>query len=340
MLISWNTTRSCNLKCRHCYRDARGCPDPNELSTEEGKALIADVASAGFEVMVFSGGEPLLRADIYELIAHASRCALRPVVGSNGTLITGDVARRLLDAGAARVGVSLDSAAAPVHDALRGVEGCFDRALEGILRCRDVGLPFQIHTTITAQNYRRIEEIAHKAVELGASAYHVFFMVPVGRAEKMVDETLRVDQYERLLREIMKLQETLPIEIKPTCAPQFMRIAKEMNIPMRFTKGCLAGVAYACVLPSGDVHPCPYLPIHLGNVRTTPLSRIWKEHPVILRLRREKPQGRCGDCEFQPICGGCRARAYYYSGGDYMAEEPWCPYQPKKAAKLRPRAGR
>ena len=146
----------------------------------------------------------------------------------------------------------------------------------------------------------------------------------------MTDENLRVGQYERLLRQIMKLQQTLPIELKPTCAPQFMRIAKQMGVEMRFTKGCLAGVAYACIAPNGDVHPCPYLPMRLGNVRETPFSRIWRENETLLRLRNEKPEGRCGACEYQAICGGCRARAYYYSGGNYMAEEPWCPYQPKQ----------
>lgn len=330
MLISWNTTRRCNLKCRHCYRDARECADPDELSTAEGKTLIEDICKAGFRILVLSGGEPMLREDIYELTAHAASSGLRPVLGSNGTLITAEAARRLKEAGALRVGISLDSAEAKVHDELRMVTGCFEQAIAGMRHCHEVGLGFQIHTTITAQNYMDIERIAHKAVELGAAAYHIFFIVPTGRAKDMTDENLRVGQYERLLRQIMKLQQKLPLEFKPTCAPQFMRIAKQMGIEMRFTKGCLAGVAYACILPNGDVHPCPYLPMHLGNVRETPFSTIWKENPIILRLRHEKPDGRCGACEYQAICGGCRARAYYYSDGNYMAEEPWCPYQPKQ----------
>jgi putative heme d1 biosynthesis radical SAM protein NirJ2 len=335
VLVSWNTTRRCNLKCRHCYRDAGECADPDELSTDEGKALIEDIAAAGFPVLVLSGGEPMLRTDIYELVAYARERGLRPVLGSNGTLITAEAAGKLKEAGAVRVGISLDSARAEVHDELRQAKGCFEEALAGMRHCREAGLPFQIHTTVTAQNYSEIEEIATKAVALGAAAYHIFFIVPTGRAKNMTDENLQVGQYERLLRQIMSLQQQLPIELKPTCAPQFMRIAKQMGVEMRFTKGCLAGVAYACILPNGDVHPCPYLPMHLGNVRETPFSQLWKENPVILQLRHEKPQGRCGVCEFQPICGGCRARAYYYSDGNYMAEEPWCPYQPKQIRAAR-----
>ena len=332
MLISWNTTRRCNLKCRHCYRDAKACADPDELTLMEGKALIEDIATAGFRILVLSGGEPMLREDICELVAHTRETGLRPVLGSNGTSITADAAHKLKEAGALRVGISLDSAEAKIHDELRMIPGCFEQALAGMRHCREAGLAFQIHTTITAQNYAEIEQIALKAVGLGAAAYHIFFLVPTGRAKNMAEESLRVGQYERLLRQIMKLQQSLPIEFKPTCAPQFMRVAKQMGMEMRFTKGCLAGVAYACILPNGDVHPCPYLPMHLGNVRETPFSHIWKEDPVLLRLRHEKPEGRCGACEYQGVCGGCRARAYHYADGNYMAEEPWCPHQPKQAA--------
>lgn len=328
MLISWNTTRQCNLRCRHCYRDATEAAEPNELTTDEGRKLIAEIAACGFKVLVLSGGEPLLRADICDLVAATRDAGLRPVLGTNGTLLTAEAARLLKAAGAARVGISLDSAHAPVHDDLRLVQGAFDQALAGIAHCRQAGLPFQIHTTVTSQNYAEIEQIAHKAVELGAAAYHIFFLVHTGRAKTMAEEDLRVGQYERLLRNIMRLQQALPIELKPTCAPQFMRIARQMGVKMRFSKGCLAGLAYGCVLPNGDVHPCPYLPMRVGNVRETPFTKIWRQDPLLLRLRHERPEGRCGVCQYQAICGGCRARAYAYTG-NYMAEEPWCPYQPQ-----------
>jgi len=329
MLISWNTTRQCNLRCRHCYRDATAEPEADELTTDEGRTLIGEIAACGFKVLVLSGGEPLMREDICDLVAATGEAGMRPVLGSNGTLITAEAARGLKEAGTARVGISLDSAHAPIHDDLRMVAGAFDRALEGMAHCKAAGLPFQIHTTVTSQNYDEIEAIAHKAVELGAAAYHVFFLVHTGRAKSMEEEDLHVGQYEALLRNIIRLQRVLPIELKPTCAPQFMRIAKQMGVEMRFTKGCLAGLAYGCVLPNGDVHPCPYLPMKVGNVRETPFTTIWRESPVLLQLRHEKPEGRCGICQYQAICGGCRARAYAYTG-NYMAEEPWCPYQPDR----------
>jgi len=330
VLISWNTTRECNLRCQHCYRDA-GPRERDELTTAEGFDLLEEMARAGFQLVVLSGGEPMLRADIYDLVRQAARVGMRPVLGSNGMLISRDVARRLKDAGAARVGISLDSANPEFHNQLRLHPQAWQLAVAGMEACREAGLPFQVHTTVTESNRDQVLSVTDFAAKIGAAGHHVFFLVPAGRGVDLEADSLKAAEYERLLGDLLKKQRVLPIEIKPTCAPQFMRIAKQMGVATRFGKGCLAGTSYCVVLPNGAVHPCPYLPLKVGNVRETPFSQIWARSPIFERLRHDPLLGKCGGCEYQEICGGCRARAYYYSDGDYMAEEPWCLWQPKKA---------
>lgn len=328
MLVSWNTTNACNLYCQHCYRDA-GVSAKDELSTAEAKVMIDEIVKAGFKIMIFSGGEPLMRNDIYQLIAHAAQKGLRPVLGTNGTLITPEVARKLKEAGILTAGISLDSIDAAKHDKFRAVPGAWEQAVAGMKACRQEGLPFQIHTTVVEWNYDEVEKITDFAVDTGAKAHHVFFLVPTGRAVDIEQESLRATQYENLIRRIMKKQQEVDIELKPTCAPQFMRIADQMGIKVRFSRGCLAGISYCIINPVGNVQPCAYLDIPVGNVRTTPFDEIWKNNEVFNRLRSMEYQGGCGTCKYKQVCGGCRARAYYYHQ-DYMAEEPWCLYHGRK----------
>ncbi len=326
MIISWNTTWACHLKCKHCYRDA-GDKRAGELSTAEGKKLLEEIARAGFKIVILSGGEPLLREDIFELTAYVSSLGMRPVFGTTGTTITDEVAQRLKQAGAACIGISLDSASAPLHDDFRQVTGAFEDALRGMEACLRAGLPFQVHTTVREHNFHEFEGISDLAVRMGAIAHHIFFLVPTGRGKDIEEEALREKRYEQLLHRIMKKQKEVDIELKPTCAPQFMRIAQQMGLKMRFTRGCLAGTAYCCILPNGVVHPCPYLPLTVGDVRETPFDRIWKEAEVFQELRRDDLGGKCGVCKYKQVCGGCRARAFYYADEDYMAEDPWCLYR-------------
>ena len=325
MLISWNTTRACNQACAHCYRDA-GTRQEEELTTAEGLNLIEEIARAGFRVLVLSGGEPLLRDDLYELIGQAVACGLRPVLGTNGTLLDAEVARRLQASGVARVGISLDSPEPGPHDQFRGMPGAWEGALAGMRHCREIGLPFQVHTTVTQRNQDRLGDLISFSESLGAAAHHIFFLVPTGRGKDLADEILPPEEYEGLLHLILDRQRRTSMELKPTCAPQFMRIAAQEGIPMRFTKGCLAGTAYCVVIPNGEVNPCPYLPLSAGNVREQPFSEIWQSSPVLRALREEALQGACGACEYQNLCGGCRARAYYESGGDFLATDRWCTY--------------
>jgi putative heme d1 biosynthesis radical SAM protein NirJ2 len=327
MLISWNTTRACNQACAHCYRDA-GTRQEEELTTEQGLNLIEEIAKAGFKILVLSGGEPLMRGDLFELIEKAVSLGMRPVLGTNGTLLTPELVQRLKEAGVARVGISLDSPDPGPHDQFRGMPGAWQGAVDAMRYCREAGMPFQVHTTVTQRNKDRIGELIDFAESVGAAAHHIFFLVPTGRGKDLADEILSPEEYEGLLKMILERQRTTSMELRPVCAPQFMRIAAEEGIPMRFTKGCLAGTAYCVIIPNGEVNPCPYLPLSVGNVKDTPFSEIWSDSPLLKTFREESLHGACGACEYQNLCGGCRARAYYESGGeeggDFLATDEWC----------------
>ena len=241
-IVSWNTTNACNMYCAHCYRDA-GCKAEEELNTEEAKKLLREIAKAGFKIMIFSGGEPLTRPDIVELVKYASDLHLIPVFGTNGTLITLEMAQKLKDAGAKGMGISLDSLDKAKHDKFRSFPGGWDGAVQGMKNCRAVGLPFQIHTTVMDWNQHELEAMTDFAVEIGAKAHHFFFLVPTGRASSIEEESLRAEQYEDVLTRIMRKQEQVDIELKPTCAPQFLRIADQIGVKTRFHRGCLAGLS-------------------------------------------------------------------------------------------------
>ncbi|MEG0798231.1 MAG: putative heme d1 biosynthesis radical SAM protein NirJ2 [Acidaminococcaceae bacterium] len=323
MIISWNSTNKCNMFCAHCYRES-GQEAQGELTTEQAKKMLTEIARAGFKIMIFSGGEPLLRPDIFELIAFATAQKLRCVLGTNGSLLTPKVVAQLKAAGLMGAGISLDSLDAAKHNRLRGLDKAWELAVAGMDNCRAAGLPFQIHTTVMDWNEQEVEALTDFAVDKGARAHHIFFLVPVGRGEALEGQALKQEAYEELLQRIMRKAQTVPIEVKPTCAPQFMRIAAEMKLPLRFSKGCLAGTAYCIIGPQGQVQPCAYMKINLGNVKTTAFDQLWREHPLLHTLRTEAYQGTCGTCQHQHICGGCRARAAYYNDGDYMAADPLC----------------
>lgn len=323
MIVSWNTTNQCNMYCKHCYRDS-GCIENAELTTEQGKNLIDEIAKAGFKMIIFSGGEPLMRPDIYELLEYAVKLKLRPVFGTNGSLIDYNTALKLKEKGAMAIGISLDSLDAEKHNDFRGYPNAWEEAVEGMKNCQRVGLPFQIHTTVMNWNQHEILDITDFAVEIGAKGHHIFFMVPTGRAQNMEEESLQATEYETLITAIMNKQKEVPIELKPTCAPQFMRIAKELGIDVRYSRGCLAGISYCIISPKGDVQPCAYIKNYIGNVKENPFSDIWQNNSVLKELRTYQYKGSCGSCGYQDICGGCRARAAVYNDGDFMAEEPWC----------------
>ena len=326
MIASWNVTNECNLSCEHCYRDA-GKESESELTTSEGFSLLREIAKAGFKLMVFSGGEPFLREDIFELTKYAASLGLRPVYGTNGTLLTRDAVQKIKDAGGASVAISLHMIDREKMGEFCGKSDAFDKALEAMKNCKEMGLPFQVNTTVFDRNQDDILKISELAQSMGAMSHHVLFMVPTGRAKNIEEETLREKQYESLIRQLLSKRQETGFDIKPTCAPQFMRIAKQLKIDTgRYRRGCLAGISYCSIIPNGDVWPCPYLPLKVGNVRETPFSDIWAASKVFEDMRSINYSGTCGDCDFKRICGGCRARAYFYDD-DYMGAEPWCSYK-------------
>lgn len=326
MLISWNVTKKCNLSCQHCYRDSD--PDVSidkELVTEEGKTLLNQIKTAGFKLIIFSGGEPLVRKDIFELILYAKEIGLIPVLGTNGILLTEDMCKKLKNSGLSGLAVSLDSTDSYYHDKFRNLSGAWKKSVQGIKNSIDSGIRVQINMTLTKNNIKDFEKMADFAEEIEAHALHPFFLVPTGRGKDIEEDSIKSSSYFNMIKTVLDKQKKVTIELKPTCAPQFMPMAKDLEIPMRYSRGCLAGISYCCILPNGEVHICPYLAVSIGNVRETSFDKLWKESKIFNELRDySKYEGRCGACNSVDICGGCRARAYYYSNGNYMAEEPWC----------------
>lgn len=325
MLISWNVTKRCNLYCQHCYRESTAEEDvTQELSTLEGMQLIDSIKKAGFKLLIFSGGEPLLRADIYELITYAKKQGLIPAMGTNGTLLTKTVCENLAVAGLAGIAISVDSLNQEYHDNFRGKTGAYQATQLGIDNALLAGLRVQINLTLTENNQDQFEKMVNYYEHRGVNAIHPFFLVPTGRAKSIAEEELKSQAYFTMIKKILEKQKSTKLELKPTCAPQFMPMAKELKIQQRFTRGCLAGTAYCCILPQGEVHICPYLPIKVGSVRETKFEKIWTENEIFNKLRDfSNYQGSCGKCSEINICGGCRARAFYYTG-NYLAAEPWC----------------
>lgn len=345
LVVSWNVTAKCNLKCAHCYINAKDTKLPNELSTEGAKMLIHQIIEVSRPLLILSGGEPLLREDIYEIIRYGADRGLRMGMGSNGILIDDEVSRRLKDAGMETVAISLDSSIPDRHDEFRGVKGCWDHAVNAIKALKKSRIQVQVNCTVTPQNYDEIDNIMSLAEDLSVENFHLFFLVPTGRGTGLKDITPRM--YEDMISSTLAKTRKYKLDVKPSCAPQFMRVAKEQGVDMsRWVRGCMAGLYYCRIYPSGEVTPCPYMPLTVGNVREKSFKDIWFNSEVFKSLRDfDKLKGKCGKCEYRDVCGGCRARAYGVSTNfmdfcgalhepiefqsDYLAEDPWCIYKPK-----------
>ena len=346
-IVAWEITRSCNLACAHCRAAAHCEPYPGELSFEECKRVIDDIASITDPILILTGGEPLMRDDIWDIIDYANEKGLHPVIGTNGTLIDDDCARKIAEHGIPRVSVSLDFPTAEGQDAFRGKEGAFDETLAGIANLRANGVGVQVNTTITKMNNRLVDEMHDLALSVDAEAFHPFLLVPTGRGEDLVDVELTPQEYEEVLTWAYQCQKTSPMHFKPTDAPQYYRIIRQRAAaegvevtPETYgmeamTRGCLGGITFAFISHVGDVQPCGYFDMQLGNVRDELFSAIWENSPVFRDLRDyDRLKGKCGACEYKRVCGGCRARALAATG-DYLAEEPYCAYVPRKEARRR-----
>lgn len=352
-LLFWESTIKCNLTCAHCRRIESDEQADRDFSTEQAKGLIEQLVEIGqgqpmMPVLVFSGGEPLCREDLFQLVKKARSLGITSALATNGTMIDTTVAEQIRDSGIARVSVSLDGATAEIHNKLRRLEGSFERAIEGIGYLRDQKVPFQINITLTKYNAGQLEDIYELAKSLGAVAVHIFMLVPVGCGQSLAEtDMLSPEQYEQKLIDICELDGRGELQVKVTCGPHYERVIRQKglynsrahksqgrgDVPGRSghkgaSKGCLAGLGVLFVGHQGDVFPCGYLPIKCGNVVEQKLSDIWYGSKDLARMRdSSKLEGKCGICGYREVCGGCRARAYAATG-NYMAEEPFCAYVP------------
>jgi AdoMet-dependent heme synthase len=341
-LLFWESTARCNLHCAHCRRtDITPETTAFELSTAQARTMMDQAATLGKPIIVFSGGEPLLRPDWPELAAHAKALGLPVALATNGTLVDAAMAGRIAQAGFHRVSISLDAPDAATHDSFRGDAGAFDAALAGIGHLRSAGVPVQINSTVYAGNLYRLDEVYELAVRAGAMALHLFVLVPVGCGLELAEgQQLTTEQAEEVMLWVCRRASQGRLELKATCAPQFHRVARQWLAANEGTagaenvramlrgRGCLAGVGVVFVSHSGEVFPCGYLPQSCGNVLRQDLGTIWRESAGLNQLRRQDEyQGKCGACEYKMTCGGCRARAYAQSG-NMLTADPICGHQP------------
>ena len=346
-LVFWETTAGCNLTCRHCRRlDICGSGlAPGDMETAQCLKLVEDIAAFAKPILVLSGGEPLIRPDIFEIARHGTDLGLPVALATNGTQIEEEVADKIVAAGVRRVSISFDGATPEVHDAFRGLPGSFDKAVAGFRRLRERGMSMQVNCTVARHNDHQLEEILALTLSMGAEALHFFMLVPVGcGVELSRKQQLSPERYEEVLNWVYdKTLEYPKLQLKATCAPHYFRIilqrggAKEMltkghgqGAMHQMTRGCLAGTAVCFVSHKGEVFPCGYLPVAAGKVTETPFEQIWNESHLFQVLRDTgNLTGKCGLCEYKNVCMGCRARSFGEKG-DYLAEEPYCTYEPKR----------
>lgn len=339
-LLFWESTIRCNLSCAHCRRLEADDAVKTDLSTAQAKELIEQTARLGraqqsMPILVFSGGEPLCRSDLFALIESAASKKVKCTLATNGTLIDETLADKIGTAGIERVSVSLDGATGDVHNKQRRLDGAFEAAVNGIRHLRDAAIPFQINMTLTRHNAHQLDAMFALARELGALAVHFFMLVPVGcGGEYARADRLSPVEYEQLLTHIALQKSVCDVEIKVTCAPHYERIIRQQGLAGNpDSRGCLAGSGVLFVGHRGQVFPCGYLPVECGNILQTPLDEIWFTSTELARMRDpEQLKGKCGICEYRFACGGCRARAMAATG-DYMQEEPMCVYVPARKAE-------
>ncbi len=382
-IVFWESTVACNLSCRHCRRtqvpqrqetaapphaaspDERVLPTPvpigqlsdlgSDLATAEAFELIDQLGAMGPLLFIISGGEPLLRADLYDVAARATSRGLAVAVATNATLIDASAAEALVASGVRRVSVSLDAPDAAGHDAFRGLSGSYAAALRGIAALQEAGMPVQINSTIARHNVRQLDELLAMARGLGAVALHLFLLVPVGCGLQITEtDQIAAAEYERVLHWLYDIEgQDTGLELRATCAPHYHRVIlqrrrREAEIAggeasgaggrsaaaqdeHGLSAGCLAGNAVAFVSHDGLVFGCGYLPLPAGSLREHSFADVWRDSALFADLRdRSRLVGKCHGCEFVAVCGGCRARAYGMTG-DHLGEEPMCVYHGGRA---------
>jgi radical SAM protein len=341
--VAWEITRACSLACLHCRAEAQPRRDPGELTTAEALRVIDQVRAVGNPILVITGGDPLMRRDVYELLAYAVQTGLRTSLTPTATaLVTERSLKRSREAGCARLGISLDGAGPAVHDRFRGFAGSFQRTMRIIRAAGDAGLSFQINTTVTRHNVAVLEQVSELVAEVGAVQWSVFFLVPTGRGRR--EDMISPQGHERVYNWLYDLSQQATFDIKATAAPAYRRVASQRAAAAgdpapasgagfrdgldRPAVGINDGKGFAFISHTGDVYPSGFLPLRAGNVRSRPFADIYRSSQLFRDLRDPRLlKGKCGVCEYRSVCGGSRARAYGLTG-DYLEADPSCVYEP------------
>ncbi|MBI9016836.1 MAG: radical SAM protein [Phycisphaerae bacterium] len=357
LLIAWEVTRSCNLNCQHCRAAAKNCVYPNELTTEQCFKLLDNIAGFAKPIIILTGGEPMLRKDIYEIARHGSDLGLRMVMAPCGMLIDDEAVKKIIDAGIQCISISIDGANAKSHDEFRRVPGAFQIAMDAIAAAKRHGLPFQINTTITTHNIDELPDIMQMARDLGVVTFNPFLLVPTGRGKELADQELSPEQYEQTLQWLSEKSTETEMQMRVTCAPHYQRIIRQNHKSLADNvekpkghghrggpgkkhgvqpAGCMGGKSFAFISHTGRVQICGFLETLAGDVSKNDFDfeDIWKNSRFFNEIRDvDSYKGKCGYCEFRRICGGCRARAFALTG-DCLETEPFCVYEPKAKPKV------
>ncbi|MDL4842907.1 TIGR04053 family radical SAM/SPASM domain-containing protein [Aquibacillus rhizosphaerae] len=355
-IVIWELTRACELKCLHCRADAQYHRHPSELNLQEGKRLIDQIIEMNNPMLVFTGGDPLMRPDVFEIAAYAINKGVRVSMTPSATPnVTKEAMNKAKEVGLSRWAFSLDGHCAEIHDHFRGTSGSFDLTMNAIRYLHELEMPLQINTVISRYNVDYLEEMASLMEELNCVLWSVFFLVPIGRGQEK--DMISAVEHERVFRWLYKLSKKVPFDIKTTAGQHYRRVViqnkirenkdgnskPDINYQDALTKGETGGIdglgrapkgvndgnGFIFISHIGDVYPSGLLPVKVGNVRDQPLPEIYRDSDILKNLRNpDKYKGKCGVCEFRHVCGGSRSRAYAVTG-DYLESEPYCTYIPK-----------
>ena len=343
--VAWEITGRCNLNCIHCRASAGSSSHDTDFSTEEALAFIDDIAEVAAPVLVLSGGEPLLRPDIFEIARYGTQKGFRMCVATNGTLVTNEIVEKMNDAGIKICSLSLDGSTAATHDDFRKQPGAFEATLSAAETFHRNGMQFIVNSSFTNRNKHDIEATYRLAKSIGAHAWYMFMIVPTGRGQEIMDELIGKDDYEKILEWHYRMEkDEKDMLVRPTCAPHYYRVRLqkmkeegEVFQPRSLTfstgggKGCVCAQSICFIDSRGNVQPCSYFPVVAGNVKKEKFGAIWRDSKLFRSLRDFRSyKGRCGKCEYLKICGGCRARADAIMG-DYLDEEPFCNHVPPRS---------
>jgi len=345
--IAWEVTGRCNLNCIHCRASASMTSHDTDFTTEEARKLLDDIAEVCTPVLVLSGGEPLLRRDLFEIARYGTQKGFRMCIATNGVLVTDEVVERMKEAGIKICSLSLDGSTAAVHDDFRKQPGAFEAVLRAAEIFRRRGMPFIVNSSFAKRNQHDIEATYRLAKAIGAHAWYMFMIVPTGRGQQIMDELISKEDYEKILEWHYRMEtQEADMLVRPTCAPQYYRVRlQKMKEEGRFFKprsltfstgggkGCICAQTICFIDSRGNVQPCSYFPVVAGNVKERPFREIWYDSELFRSLRDfGKYKGRCGECEYLNVCGGCRARADAILE-DYLQEEPFCDHVPIRARR-------